>query len=277
MKKILILVLATLATTQTLFAFQLNNVAKNGARWRSYPVSMTLNVDNAGLTDKEVMATIQEEMAKWNDVVGFQVLEVSGLETTPAANTMDVDGINMIAFSTNFKTDSNGFDPQSAVAIAGQYGDGYSMTDAFLLFNAEYVAWDTDSATSTAKRSYRDHLPTIALHELGHVLGLGHSDNTSAVMAATRQTKIMATLTDDDIAGGKYVTSVDSSASNYGSEETNSNNTTNSSSSGGCGTIVNNSNGSSNGGNISGNAAIMLLPMLSLLFFRKRVTAFSLQ
>ena len=274
MKKILILVLATFAATQTLYAFQLNNVAKNGARWRSYPVSMSINTADSGLADKEVVSAIQEQMSKWNASIGTEVLAISGMNTTPAANTMDVDGMNMIAFSTNFRADSNGFDPQSAVAIAGQYGDGYTMTDAFLLFNAEYVAWDTDSAKSTSKKSYRDHLPTIALHELGHVLGLGHSEVTSAVMATTRQTKIVGTLTADDIAGGKYVTGV-SNASESGAGQSNSNVNTKSSASGGCGTITN--SGGSNGGNISGNAAIMLLPMLALLFIRRRAISFSRQ
>lgn len=275
MKKLMMLVLATFVATNALYAFQLNNVAKNGARWRSYPVSMSLNTTDSGLADKAVLTAIQDQMSKWNDAVGFEVLEVSGMDKTPAANTMDVDGMNMIAFSTNFRTDSNGFDPRSAVAIAGQYGDGYAMTDAFLLFNSEYVAWDTDTATSISKRTYRDHLPTIALHELGHVLGLGHSDNTSAVMAATRQTKIMDTLTNDDIAGGKYITGV-SSATETGAGQSTTDNTSGSGMSGGCGTITSNSGGS-NGGNISGNAAIMLLPMLALLFFRKRAISFSRQ
>jgi Matrixin len=274
MKKILMLALATLVATQTLYAYKLNNVALNGARWRNYPVSMSLNTANSGLADQEVTAAIQAEMSKWNEVAGFEVLKVSGTTTTPAANAMDVDGMNMIAFSTNFRTDSNGFDPQSAVAIAGQYGDGYAMTDAFLLFNAEYVAWDTDSAKSTSKRSYRDHLPTIALHELGHVLGLGHSDVASAVMAAARQSKIMVTLTDDDIAAGRYVTGA-ANAAEYGSGQSNSQNNGGSSLSGGCGTITN--SGGSNGGNISGNAAIMLLPLLALLLIRRKAISFSRQ
>jgi len=275
MKKILMLALATLTLTQTLYAFKVNNVALNGARWRSYPVSLNINTANSGLAEKEVIATIQEDMSKWNTAVGFEALAISGTDTTPSSETMAVDGVNNIAFSLNFKSDSSGFDPESAVAIAGQYGDGYTMSDAFLLFNSEYVAWDTDSATSTSKRSYRDNLPTIALHELGHVLGLGHSDIATAVMAAVRQTKIVETLTDDDIAGAKYVTGIDASSSDAAGQGSSSG-TNRSSMSGGCATITN-SSGGSNGGNISGNAAIMLLPMLALLFIRRRAISFNRQ
>jgi len=277
MKKILILVLATFAFAQTLCAYKLNNVALNGARWRSYPVSLQLNPANSGLPSKTVLAVIQQDMEKWNTAVGFEALAVSRIsDSVAAANVMDVDGINAIGFSISFKNDSNGFDPKSAVAIAGQYGDGYTMSDAFLLFNSEYVSWYTDDTQSSIKRGYTDHLPTIALHELGHVLGLGHSEVASAIMAAVRQTKIETTLTDDDIAGARYVTGIDTTSNDAGSSTSTDNNTS-SSMSGGCATITTNSSGGSNGGNISGNAAIMLLPMLALLFIRRRAAAFNRQ
>ena len=279
MKKLLILALTTFTVSQAIYAYQLNNVANNGARWRSYPVSMSVNPTNSFLADKEVSATITDAMGKWNQAVGFEALEISSIDyKTPASSTMDIDGKNMIAFSTNFRADSNGFDPQSAVAIAGQYGDGYAMTDAFLLFNSEYVAWDTDDARSTAKRSYRDHLPTITLHELGHVLGLGHSENSTAVMAAVRQTKIMTELTNDDVQGASYVTGSGSTETGTGEGQTYNSSSNDNSSSGGCGTIAASGlGGGNNGGNIGGNAAMMLLPMLALVMLRKRVAAFSRQ
>ena len=276
MKKILLLTLASFVCTQALYSYTLNNVAKAGARWRNFPVKLELNPANSGLSGKVVESTLSGAMNKWNDAVGFSALEVDSIVDTPASSTMDVDGVNMIGFSNNFKADSGGFDPQSAVAVGGQYGDGYSMFDAFILFNSEYVAWYTDDATSSVRRSYTDHLPSIALHELGHVLGLGHSTDPSAIMAATRQTKIEEILTQDDIDGAKYVTSASSSSSASGSGDGSSSGDTSgktSMSGGGCATVTD-GNGSS-GGNISGNAAVLLLPMLALFLMRRRTLALS--
>lgn len=279
MKKILILALATFTVSQALYAYTLNNVAQNGARWRNYPVSMNINTSNSGLPVKSVDAAISGDMDKWNKAVGFTALELGRANDVSSSQIMDVDGVNQIGFSLNFQSDSGGFDPQSAVAIAGQYGDGYSMSDAFIVFNSQYVAWYTDDSTSSLKRNYTDHLPTIALHELGHVLGLGHSLDPSAIMAATRQSKIETILTDDDIAGAKYVTSVEASSTESGQSSGGSSsdsNSSKSSTSGGCATITD-TNGmggnGGNGGNIGGNAAVMLLPMLALFLMRKKVAA----
>jgi hypothetical protein len=278
MKKLLILALSSLVLTQALYSYTLNNVAQNGARWRSYPVTLDINTAGSGLPDSDVMDVITGDMNKWNEAIGFSALELGEENRAPSSTAMDTDGKNQIVFSTNFQSDSKGFDPKSAVAIAGQYGDGYSMTDAFIIFNAEYVAWNTDSNVSTAKKTYSDHLPTIALHELGHVLGLGHSQNTDAVMAAVRQTKIITDLTADDVEGAKFVTSVGSAAGSAGQGQSYSNDNSSSSKSGGCGTIAAAANGNGgNGGNIGGNAAVMLLPMLALFLVRRRAVEFSHQ
>ena len=265
MKKILILILATLALSQTLYAYVLNKGALNGSRWRSYPIAMNINTADSGLSVENIDAIFSKEMNKWNGAIGFNALELDSNNVVSSGDTMKVDGSNQIGFSLNFQSDSGGFDPQSTVAVAGQYGDGYAMTDAFMVFNSQYVEWYADDVTSLQQRAYKDHLPTIVLHELGHVLGLGHSLNLSAIMAAVRETKIEMTLTDDDITGVKYLTSTDGSTSGGSSDGKGLNSTF-----GGCATITG-TNGTGGSGNISGNAALMLLPMISLLLMRRKI------
>jgi len=245
----------------------------NGARWRSFPVTLNLNPTNSGLPTRDVEDTFTTEMNQWNTALGFKALALGPVNDTPSADIMAVDGVNQIGFSLNFQSDSGGFDPQSAVAVSGQYGDGYAMSDTFMVFNSQYVQWYTDDSMSNLQRSYTDHLPTIVLHELGHVLGLGHSLDTTAIMCAVRYQKVETTLTDDDIAGAKYVTSVEASASSAGQSGSGSSNDSNgsSSTSGGCATITDVNGNGGNGGNISGNAALMLLPMIALFLMRKRI------
>ena len=263
MKKLLILGL-TLTLTSSLSAYTLNSVAESGARWKDYPISMKLNPANSGLPDAEVQRVISSAMGKWNTGIAVEVLQVSSVDhSVTAATGMSMDGINSITFSNNFREDSNGFDPDVTVAVGGQYGDGDTMVDAFVIFNAESVLWNTDKVNSTNKSiSYSDDLETIALHELGHVQGLGHTTVDGAVMNPVRATKILRELSQDDIEGGQYL--VNSGASGSGNSSS-----SNASKTAGCGSITNNNTGN-NGSNIGGMSAVMLLPLSILIFARKR-------
>ncbi|MCX6112493.1 MAG: matrixin family metalloprotease [Proteobacteria bacterium] len=118
---------------------------------------------------------------------------------------------------------------------------------------AESVAWSTDKVNSSNRSIYGDDLETISLHELGHVLGLGHTTVSGAVMNATRMTKTVRELSQDDIEGGQYLASV------TGGGATGSGSSANASHTAGCGSITNN-NAKSNSSNIGGMGAMMLLP-----------------
>jgi hypothetical protein len=270
--KNLLIIAAALTIASNAQAYRLNKVAEAGARWKTLPVSMKLNPANSGLKDDEVNRVISNAMGSWNTGTAKDVLAISGIDASATAATgMDMDGINSITFSADFREDSNGFDPDTTVAVGGQYGDGDAMMDAFIIFNAEAVAWNTDQAKSTIKGiSYSDDLETIAVHELGHVIGLGHSDITTAIMSSSRSGKTARTLTDDDISGAKYLTgSADASGtgSSSGSDGSSSAGGT-----AGCGSLGNN-NASSSNGNMGGMAAMMLLPLTVLVFARRRAAA----
>lgn len=62
--------------------------------------------------------------------------------------------------------------------------------------------WDTNSSTCA---SGKGHLRTILRHEYGHVLGLGHSDLSSACMYYAVARGEIKNLTNDDISGAKSI------------------------------------------------------------------------
>jgi hypothetical protein len=263
MKRIICLTL-TLIFSVNAYAYTLNRVAQAGARWRSFPIDMTLNPRNAGLSEAEVLRVISSAMNKWNEGIEINVLDTYIDYSVSSAEAMDANGVSSIAFSKSFRNDSNGFDPDVTVAVGGQYGDGSSMSNGFVIFNAEAVAWDTDQERSSMGGSiYRDDLETIAIHELGHVLGLGHSEDRASVMSDVRTAKVKKDLAMDDISGGKYL------ASGSGPSGSGLDSYSGGSSTAGCGSIGNVN--SAGGGNMSGMAMMILLPIMGLIFARRRV------
>jgi len=94
------------------------------------------------------------------------------------------------------------------VFAGGAHGDAYPFTSSTQLAhtfypappNPEPVAGDMHFNNAEAWNLGSDiDLFSVALHETGHALGLGHSDNPNAVMYPYY--KMASGLTDDDIAG----------------------------------------------------------------------------
>lgn len=259
MKKIILILLLT----SNLYAYRLNSVAENGARWPSLPIRMELNTTNSGLSEDEVVSAIERAMSTWNTSLSKDVLAVSDVNTSfSPSEVMDFNDRNLIGFSKNFRTDSHGFDPDVVVAVGGQYGNGTRMRDGFVLFNSEGVIWMTESERGEGI-GYVDHLETIALHEFGHVIGLGHSEKTEAVMAGSRTTLIKTILTQDDIDGALYLTSA---ATGSGEDAPRFKDY------GGCG-MVKNVSGSDNG-NSANTSLFILLPFLLLIIKKIRLLSF---
>jgi hypothetical protein len=92
--------------------------------------------------------------------------------------------------------------------VSGAHGDAYPFTDSATLAhtfypdppNSEPIAGDMhmNAAESWSVGSGVD-IFSVALHEAGHALGLGHSDQPGAVMYPYYH--LASGLTDDDIAG----------------------------------------------------------------------------
>ena len=165
--------------------------------WQDHPFEDPILLDADSFPTDEVVATevedrVQAAMQSWNDL-GLD-MELSYGGTTDWV--YDVDGHwNMFWYDSAAESGWGG-----ALAFASSYawedGAGNDCDIVFLSKN-DYgaVPWSSDEEGGTYD------VEAVALHELGHCIGLGHSSSSSAVMYAYYAG--YRDLSDDDIAAAE--------------------------------------------------------------------------
>ena len=131
----------------------------------------------------------------WNQVVGRMQFGRVMNSTAPVASG---DGVNSMAFSSTIFGQSFG---SNTLAVTYYRYSGSTMMEADILFN---TAQSFDSYRG-ALRSGSYDIQRVALHELGHALGLAHPDQAGQHVDAVMNSTISDrdALSNDDIAGGQ--------------------------------------------------------------------------
>lgn len=134
------------------------------------------NGQPATVTTESMLATINADMAKWEKACGIR-FKYQG--TTSAAPTSK-DGWNVIGWAS-----AKGY-------------DGYTQ-----YWYSNYKFTDVDIRLDPTRLTDPTNIEAILTHELGHAVGLDHSDQSAAVMFANpyHTYNYQLTLRSDDIAG----------------------------------------------------------------------------
>jgi hypothetical protein len=174
-------ILACLITTPA-WGYKLTQDFTKGFYWATLPIGITVIESNP--TRKATLERIaRTAIGEWESDTGIALWDFTQTTASAAAT-------NIIRWSTNFAAETN-MDASSVLAVAIRYVNGPYFAKTEIVINGGH---------SLNQNDY--FLRTTLTHELGHTMGLDHSDVSSAVMAPSLQLQYLG-LQNDDVEGMK--------------------------------------------------------------------------
>lgn len=188
-----ILLLLGIFTSIHVSAFTLNSSGDPSFRgWDHTELTFNVNPVNcpAGM---DVPGLINDAVKVWNDVATSNVKISYNGSTTSAT----YGNPTTVYCETNFQA-TTGADQNYVPAAASIQTSGHYAVGGLLYLNVSV-------GQGNISRFDRTALLVIIAHEVGHILGLGHSQDASALMYFNATGKAHLTLSQDDIDGVSYL------------------------------------------------------------------------
>lgn len=163
------------------FAWAFTEDFKQGFYWGSLPISFGKFVSSP--SDGELLSRLTDEaQQEWENQAGKEIWSV-----TPGYST-NAPGGNHIRWSNNFAAET-GYDPNTTLAVTVRHASGTYFSKVEIILNG---------GNSALRSNTNNMLKKTILHELGHTVGLDHSQQYS-IMGANLSG--VSALTFDDSQG----------------------------------------------------------------------------
>jgi len=164
MKKMLFILVINFITITNAFSYKFTSDFTNGFYWQNFPVKFDI-IGSTNSEGQQLQQMVDYAKKEWEAIVGSQVWDFSLGYTTSASRAT-----NSIRWSNNFAAET-GFDPSVTLAITTRYTNGTYVSKSDIILNGN----------SYQLRNDQGLLYRTILHEMGHVVGLDHT-NAQAVM-----------------------------------------------------------------------------------------------
>ena len=170
----------TLIVSITSYAFSTLN-----SSWPLAETTFFVQWDAGGVFDTAFIEAIDE----WNGKSLFQFNVDSSRFVDPCLSVADPDRENGYRFSAD---DCGREFGATTLAVAWIWQSGSTTVDADIIFNDNFN-WGIHNNTTTVPFDFK----RIAVHELGHALGLGHESTNPAILQPSYSLTIMVPQIDD--------------------------------------------------------------------------------
>ena len=174
-------------------AFTLNSSQNSNLKgWADHQVKLMVNTANCP-GNVDVVALIDEAAAVWNNIATSDIsVSFGGLTASTGFSSPPT-----VYCETSFQA-VVGADPDFVPGAAAVDGTTGQITSGVLYLNAS-------AGQANIGNFNREVLKIILAHEIGHLLGLGHSESNYALMYYDASAKTQLRLSQDDIDGMTYL------------------------------------------------------------------------
>lgn len=176
--------------------------------WASMPISFFVNSSQCGIPEDRFNAAIDRALSAWNSVPTSRLRVTRGATSTVTAADVRAAGAASTVTDSPLIVCASDFEsvhePGTKDTIGGIGSMAYGSPGNTILFGYLILNAQSDGAANVTLMS-EELLSTVIAHEIGHVLGFGHSSSNAALMYYSLTPRSTPRLSQDDVDAVTYL------------------------------------------------------------------------